>query len=253
MVHATNRARMACSVLVASPAGVRSIAMKVLDRILVPVDLGPQTDGVVETSAQLAKAFGARIRLQFVIDEVPHVSSALALVKRAGNERLSALHDSLVARGVPCEPPITSVGRPFDAIVRAAESSNTHLIVMGRGGSWDGATSGLGPTTSRGMRRTSKPVLAVARGKSGPIQRILCPVDGSNPSARGLRNAVLLANRLKARLTVMTVIADCSLPMGMAQRMPDMAKIASEYEKMERAQFEQFTKGFELQEVTWDQ
>jgi nucleotide-binding universal stress UspA family protein len=161
------------------------------------------------------------------------------------------LHDGLVARGVPCEPPMTVVGKPFDAIVRHADTANAHLILMGRGGRSDANHPALGTTASRVMRRTSKPVLAVAPGLTKPIRRILCPVDGSNPSARGLRNAIVLARELNARLTVMTVIADLAPHFGMARR-PDMAKVASDYQKMERDQFEQFIKGFDFGGVEWD-
>ena len=225
--------------------------MKLLDRILVPVDLGPNTDGVIEAAAQLAAPFDARLRLFYAIEEVPHFQAALELLKQAAEERLAKLHDGLVARCVPCEPPMTVVGRPFDAIVRHADASNAHLIVMGRGGRCDGTQPALGTTTSRVMRRTSKPVFAVTAGQTKRIGRILCPVDGSSPSARGLRNAVLLARTLNARLTVMTVIADLAPLAGMARR-PDMAKVASDYQKMERDQFEQFIKGFDFHDVTWD-
>ncbi|MBI3461441.1 MAG: universal stress protein [Planctomycetes bacterium] len=226
--------------------------MKALDRILAPVDFGPNTESVCETAAELASAFGARVRLMCVIEEAPHLSTGLDLLKQAAGERLAKLHDGLVGRGFPCEPPMLIVGRPFDAIVRNADASNSHLIVMGRGGCGDGVRPGLGTTTSRVIRRTSKPVLAVAPGKAGTIKRILCPVDGSNASARGLRNAILLASRLKANLTVLTVITNFSLPISMAQRAPDMARVASEYEKMERAQFEHFIKGFDFRDVSWD-
>jgi nucleotide-binding universal stress UspA family protein len=102
------------------------------------------------------------------------------------------------------------------------------------------------------MRRSPKPVLTVPPGKKVQLRRILCPVDGSNASARGLRNAINMAVKLKARLTVMTVITDFAMPLGASRRSPDMAKIASDYEKMEREQFEQFIQGFDFQDVTWD-
>jgi nucleotide-binding universal stress UspA family protein len=225
--------------------------MKPLDRILVPIDLGPNTDSVVEAAAQLAAEFDARLRLLYVIEAVPHFPAALDLLKQAAEERLAKLHDGLVARGVPCEPPMTVVGKPFDAIVRHADAVNAHLIVMGRGRRSDATHPALGTTASRVMRRTAKPVFVVAPGQTKPIRRILCPVDGSNPSARGLRNAIVLAHKLNARLTVLTVIADLAPLFGMARR-PDMAKVASDYQKMERDQFEQFIKGFDFRAATWD-
>jgi nucleotide-binding universal stress UspA family protein len=143
------------------------------------------------------------------------------------------------------------VGKPWDTIVRAADSVNAHLIVMGRGRCCEGGQAGFGATTSKVLRTTAHPVLTVAPESTGEIRRILCPVDGSNASARGLRNAILLAGKLKARLTVMTAIPDLGPIHGMARR-PDMAKVASDYQKMEREQFEQFIKGFDFGIVPWD-
>ncbi len=223
--------------------------MKTLDRILVAVDLGPATERVIQAAARLAAAFDAKLQLFFVIEEVPHFPAALDLLKQAAEERLATLHGGLVARGVQCEPPAVQVGKPFDAIVRAADATHAHLIVMGRGG--DSSRTGLGAATSRVMRRSAKPVLAVSPASTGAIRRILCPVDGSNPSARGLRNAILLARGIESRLTVLTVIADLSPLYGVARR-PDMAKVASDYQKMERDQFDQFIMGFDFCGLAWD-
>src|SRR5262249_35719814 len=150
------------------------------------------TDGVIETAAKLAKAFGASVRLLYVIEEVPQFPAALDLLSQAARERLAELQKSLVARGVLCEAATPIVGKPFDVIVRTANQVNAHLIVLGRGSAGP-AGCGLGTTTARVMRRTAHPVIAVAPGATAEVRRILCPVDGSNPSACGLRNAILLA------------------------------------------------------------
>jgi nucleotide-binding universal stress UspA family protein len=222
-----------------------------LDRILVPVDLGPSTTAVIDTAGQLAAAFSARIRMLYVVEELPHALTALDLLKQAAAERLAKLQQGLAARGVRTEPPIVAVGKPFDEIVRAADRTNASLVVLGRGGR-DAAQPALGTTAARVMRRTSKPVLAVAGTAACTIHRILCPVDGSNASGRGLGNAIQLADRLKARLTVATVTTDFSLLPAVASRAPDMARIASEYEQMEREQFERFIQGFDFGGVEWD-
>jgi nucleotide-binding universal stress UspA family protein len=225
--------------------------MKTLDQILVPVDFGSDTQTVVEAAARLADAFGAKLRLLYVIEEVPHFPAGLDLLRQAAEERLAKLHDDVVSRGIACESALSVVGRSFDGIVRTAEKLNVHLIVMGRGGTRTATRIGLGNTTARVMRRSPKPVFAVQPGTQGVVRRILCPVDGSTPSARGLHNAIQLAHGLDARLTVMTVIADLGPLYGTARR-SDVAKVASDYQKMEREQFEQFIKGFDFGDVTWD-
>lgn len=225
--------------------------MKLLERILVPVDFGPNTDAVVEGASKIAATCGAGLRLLYVIEEIPHFAAAQDLLMAGAHERLSELQKRLAACGVQHEPSVTQIGKPFDKIVRTADSVNAHLIVIGRGRSSEGGRTGLGATASKVMRTTVHPVLTVAPGSSPEIHRILCPVDGSSASARGLRNAIFLAGKLKARITVMTVIADLAPIHGMARR-PDMAKIASDYQQMEREQFEQFIKGFDFGKLPWD-
>jgi nucleotide-binding universal stress UspA family protein len=224
--------------------------MNRLDRILMPVDLGSNTESIVEAAVQLAAIFESSIRPLFVIEDTTHFPAGSELLTWAARERMNKLHDGLVARGVRCEPPMLVTGKPFDAIVRSADGVNAHLIVLGSGGKSN--EPGLGTTTSRVIRRTAKPVLAVRPETPSPIRRILCPVDGSNASARGLRNAITLAGGLKARLTVMTAITDFFRPLVPGTRSPSMAHVASEYEKMEREQFEHFIKGFDFHGVTWD-
>ena len=54
--------------------------MKPLDRILVPIDLGPNTESIVAVASQLAAEVEARLRLLYVIEEVPHFPAALELL-----------------------------------------------------------------------------------------------------------------------------------------------------------------------------
>jgi nucleotide-binding universal stress UspA family protein len=108
--------------------------MNRLDRILMPVDLGSNTEFVVEAAAQLAAVFESSIRPLFVIEETTHFPEGSELIMYAARERLNKLHDGLVARGMRCEPPMLVTGKPFDAIVRSADGVNAHLIVMGSGG-----------------------------------------------------------------------------------------------------------------------
>jgi nucleotide-binding universal stress UspA family protein len=227
----------------------KELAMKELDRILVAVDFGTDTQFVIDAAVRLAQTFDAKLRLIYVIEEVPHFPAGLELLKEGAGKRLAKLHDDVVSRGVTCDDPLCVVGRSFDAIVRNADRLNARLIVMGRGATK--SMTGLGTTISRVIRRAARPVLAVGQGTEGSIRRILCPVDGSNPSACGLRIAILLARRLAARLTVMTVIGEFS-PGESLGRLPDIVKLAAEYQKMEREQFDRFIQGFDFSGVTWD-
>lgn len=64
-----------------------------------------------------------------------------------------------------------------------------------------------GPVAEAVIQHAAPPVLAVRPGDNGTeFRRVLCPVDQSEASARGPRNAVRLAQAFGARLVVLTVV-----------------------------------------------
>ena len=61
------------------------------------------------------------------------------------------------------------------------------------------------------IQRSRQAVLAVFPGASEEsFKKILCPIDHSATSRRGLKNAIRLAQALGSELTVLTVVPDVS-------------------------------------------
>ena len=182
--------------------------MKLLEKILVAVDLGPQSDDVLAQASTLAKTFDSRVVLLHVLvpvdESTPGADEYGCLARQAATERLHELRAHLEDKNVPADEVVVE-GVAFDQIISQAEMHDVNVIVLGSGTGAGG--SRLGITAERVCRKALKPVWVVRPGAAGFPRSILCPVDFSRPSERALRNAIHLARSYAAGLTVLTVIA----------------------------------------------
>jgi nucleotide-binding universal stress UspA family protein len=98
-------------------------------------------------------------------------------------------------------------------IVEEARKDGAGLIVMGTHGRGGFERLMLGSVTEKVLRQAPCPVFTVSKPAEGAVPRqppelrhILCPLDFSAPASEALRYALSLAERAKARLTVMYVL-----------------------------------------------
>jgi nucleotide-binding universal stress UspA family protein len=223
-----------------------------LQSILLATDFRPASQEAATAAAELAAAFGSRIALLHVLEPLPAWPAALH------EERRQALAESLreSARRLATEKADAAdwsvvVGSPAHAIVHKANEINADLIVMGAGErprlDWFAA----GPITEAVIEHAAQPVLAVRPGE--PVARfrtILCPVDQSDASGRGLRNAVRLARVFHSRLVVLTVVPEVSW-LTAATETGHLAGARAEYESKWRDEFERFLSEIDFTDVEW--
>ena len=172
--------------------------MKLLKTILVAVDFDETLDAVLAAAGALAKKFGSEVVIMHVIEAAHRSGPALQSLRSAIAARLGQMLHQLNASGVSIPQSLCPCGNASVEIVEAAERMGAHLIVLGAGGS---GTRGigteqhfpLGTTTETVGRWSAKPVLAVPPGPPLTFANILCPVDFSDVSARGLNTAIHLA------------------------------------------------------------
>lgn len=179
--------------------------MKLLQKILVPVDFGEASLKAFDTAVMLSGYFLSEITLLHVIqaDKVSEETEKLIL-KNIHAEMHKMLND-LVFENVKSVEILTEKGNPIERITEVAQSKEMNLIIMGEGNHSENEHFKLGSTTERMMQKNEIPLMVVKNEPVKTPKKILCPVDFSESSKRALANAIFLSNRLGARLTIMNV------------------------------------------------
>jgi universal stress protein E len=182
--------------------------MKLLSEILVATDFSSAAESAVETAAYVAKLFGSPLHLLHVRSKKADSPEADPSqdIEQAISSQLEEMARKLEQEGVPGVKPIALSGLAFAQIDRYAREQDVNVIIVGAGETGSSGQVYLGTTAARLRRKSSKPVWIVRPDVKTPIKRVLCPVDFSNASARALKNAVHLARKFQAELTVLTVI-----------------------------------------------
>ncbi|HYH97223.1 universal stress protein [Hyalangium sp.] len=146
--------------------------------LLIPVDLSPATERVVERAALLPLAKNAQLTLLHV---VPRLLSREAR-RLAESDATKALQHAVrnVAAKLPESVkvmPSVKVGVAAAEIARHARSCKAELIVMGRGGGRTLRDIFLGSTAERVIRKGQLPVLVVRLQPHGAYRRPLLALD----------------------------------------------------------------------------
>jgi nucleotide-binding universal stress UspA family protein len=178
--------------------------MRELSKILLATDLEGATDAIVATTISLARAHDSRVLLLHVAPDVLPDTLSDEQGTTSVEGLLDDLKDRIEQEGVQVEDAAVLSGKASYIICRQAEHKNVNLIVLGAS---QGRKSDvrLGVTARRVLRNSVKPVWLAVDDGVGPPTSILCPVDGSLASRRALDNAVRLARRFAAELTVLRV------------------------------------------------
>lgn len=222
--------------------------MKLLERILIATDFSPGADGALVTGSLVAKRFGSEVTLVHVIPgTVDFASQYRAMICERATKRLEEIATRMRAEGIETVDTVVESGVPFDQVDRIADARDVNVIVIG---ACKTAEDGplVGTTAARLRRYATKPVWMVTPGIPPNVTRILCPVDFSEPSGRGLNNAIHLARGFKAHLTVLTVLPTATgYYEGLGEIHTDLDDASAQ---KEFPQFEQFLRQYDFHDVT---
>ena len=226
--------------------------MKLLEKVLLATDFGKSAQDALKMALFTAKTFDSEIVLLHVLPEIEDLPVDPDMLKDAVGVRFEKIQEDFAAEGVRVTQTVVASGTPFEHIVQQADLHDANVIVMGAGDKKSREKFPLGITVERVVRRSSKPVWVVKKGQEPPVKKILCPVDFSDPSRRALRNAIHLARRFKAELTVLTVVQPLrDFFLGLRKRATQ--KEQEVYTKRKQDRFDQFLKeGFDFHNVAWD-
>jgi nucleotide-binding universal stress UspA family protein len=144
--------------------------------------------------------------LLHVIEEAEEAAEELGGLQATVLSRLEDMRAQLAAEGIATAEVLCVHGKASVEIVNVANRLDANLTLLGTRAVAADHHFPFGTTTERVIRRSAKPVLAVQPGRELQFASILCPVDCSDTSARGLANAIRLARAFKSKLHVLTVL-----------------------------------------------
>jgi nucleotide-binding universal stress UspA family protein len=193
--------------------------MITMRRILCPIDFSSQSARALDHAIALARWYDAGLTVLHVSPLMPSVSgtSALAInpitLEPRGRERMvervrefagPALEAGLDTRCLLSEGPIVA------DIVAQARQERADLVVLGTHGYGGFRHLLLGSVAEKLLRQAPCPVLTVAGAAGAPpapprLAGIVCAMDFSSSSRQALSYALSLAQRARARLTVLHV------------------------------------------------
>lgn len=179
--------------------------MKLLENILLATDLSTSSENIVKNAIVLAKTFQSKITLVHVLpSDIKNEKTQLFLTEAAKN-MLKVIKERIGNEGIEIEEPIMEFGSPYDKIVKTAVAVKANIILVGSGEKAKTVPFKLGTTAKRIIQKSDKPVWVVKNDHPIKVKKILCPVDFSQTSKRALQNAITMARRFKAALTILTV------------------------------------------------
>lgn len=193
-----------------------------IQNILVPIDFSKMSIQAIEVAKQLARRFGATIRLAHVhrfgyaadfstsLPPVPPFSTVAFEqdVEKLIADQLSALATAHGLSSMNCR--VLNGGPAFDEICRFTGDISADLIVMPTHGYTGLKHMFLGSTAERVVRHSPSPVLVIREKQPRSkikrrfsINTILVPVDFSDCSREGVRYAVGFAKEFGARVILL--------------------------------------------------
>lgn len=201
-------------------------------RILVPTDFSTCAEQAYDYALALAAEYGATVQLLHVVtvygpemygavEDAPDDALLRERIEEEGERQLSEWAERGEGRGVAVEKATRRRLSVPRAILEAVEASGSDLIVLGTHGRGRLGRFFLGSVAQRVLRRAPVPVLTVrepgegeseARATPRAIERVLVPTDFSEPAARAVRVACLIADRHGAALDLLHVVKPIPFP-----------------------------------------
>jgi nucleotide-binding universal stress UspA family protein len=227
--------------------------MKLLKTILVAVDFDETNEALLSAVAKFSKPFDSQVVLLHAIEPAEYAAYQGNGLEGTLRARLQEMSSRLAQEGVAVSELLCPHGKASTEIVAASERLDAKVIMIGARGVAAGHQFAVGTTTEKVIRIAPKPVFAIHPTKPFDLTDIVCPIDFSAVSGRGLSNAIRVARAFHSRLHVLTVIRPPSRYHRLDRAWADWAVRAEvQAEKEATVELDTFLKPFDLRSVTWD-
>ncbi len=224
--------------------------MRTLQSILFATDFQPASEDALNATAKLATTFDSRVSILHVMESFSEGVIA-TFREQMKQSMMLPVQRRLVEHGVTVADASIIFGSTSSTIVSEAQARDVDLIVLGAGDRKRSDGFSLGPIAEAVITHASQPVLAVRPGDP-PVsfKRILCPVDQSRTSARGLRNAMRLAKVFGSEIIVLSVVPHVSW-LTAAVATGEFVDVKVEYANEWVQELDRFLEAIDLSDVSW--
>lgn len=199
--------------------------------VVVALPLDHQTDELLATALEL----GQRLKCPLVVvhalgkrrlESESSTTNRIAKAKQTLGLRLQPLWKA----GLDVREEV-EVGAPAELTINTALRTSAQLIITGRGRPATIRRWLVGSAVEAIVHRAVAPVWVV-RGQRAVRRPVLCPLNLSSPSERGLASAVRMARLFEVPLRVMTVLSDHSSGEGpsVEEARRDLAEMLAQHE-----------------------
>jgi nucleotide-binding universal stress UspA family protein len=219
-----------------------------LNHILVPTDFSPAAEHALHWAQHLAHQYDATLHLLHVVaqfdaewfgddDASVPIGQMHAQVQRDAKEGLKRLAPDPDETGIRTQQHVRYGDEPAASILTVADEINADLIVTGTHGREGLAHVILGSVAEKVVRHARCPVLTVgAKAPDQPaIQRVLAPLDFSDPSKRALRLAKEVAAPNEAHLDMLFVAEERTMPIFSDTGIPRLGTVKMDPEIVNNA------------------
>lgn len=221
--------------------------MRMLERVLVAVDINRIAATAFKAAVRLAREFNSEL---IVLHVIPLTDRTQAVSDELRSQVTAHLEDMAksVRRDISVEVEV-AVGKPYDEILACANRRDVNVVFLGVDDYPGRDAAQMGITSERVIQRSTQPVWAVKSATLSIPGRILCPVDFSACSKRALSNAIHLARHFGAELTAFNAFPSFSALYGELGEKESLFEGESWHEHEMR--FDAFLRGFDLSNVRW--
>ena len=221
--------------------------MKLLEKILVPVNLNTQTNRHLETAAKLADKFNSELILVAVLPEDAKKESIKLMITRQSESSLSEIAAGLKSKNIKTDTRIL-YGNTFDQIISTAENENVNLVLISNNIEQSNNKYNIDVVAEKLIRKSQKPVWVVKEGSEDFPKKILCTVDYSDASERALNNAIKIARIFKSDLHIINVLETIDMRYSPRYKV-DFEKEDQRIELENETRFNEFLEKFNFTDI----
>lgn len=180
-----------------------------LEKVLLATDGSAFSAGASREAIGLAKKCGSHLVAMAVIETNPEYSALAPELLEKEEQRvrdvLDAVKNDATTAGVDVETTAHEGEHAWQYIIEEAGRQRAEMIIMGRRGRTGLARVAMGSQTARVIGHAPCDVLVVPRDASVKCENILVATDGSSFSEAAAREAIAMAAKCSARLSVISV------------------------------------------------